>query len=672
VTPPDHAVVEISVSSTGRSRTSLGSADEGNTQVPRTISLRRSPENRPRECRVQIQGMHTLDSKSDWFKRVIEVGLLFVLPLVFSRAFTEQFTYPKKYLAEILIIAGFAVWVLRLLWGKAIWPGRFSLSAPLVLLSSAVLISCVNSAAAAFSFQDSVSFICGPVWVLLLLSEGGGEATVRRTALLAVLAGTLVSAIALLQWAGHDPLLYSGYRIDWGGMVARMHLYSTLGNPNFVAGYLAGTVFLALGYVLAASDVWMKALGSVAAGAMVAAIVGTGSRGAWAGLGIGLFVGAQVWRPWRSRNTVAWKAQKGDQVGRVGVFVLPLLFILASWSVRGQIAVLLGRLWGRMYLWRCSWPMFTGHPLLGNGWGTYQLKYLELQAEFLASHPQLRVYWTNNRLLHNDPLQLLLETGLLGCVALGWVLWAYVRETVTAPGGECLPSTRGWLASGMGGVTAMLIDSLFNFQFSVPPTFLLICTLLAFPSLLAKDSCLGEGLMTKAIPRRRQSSLSPKAQDASALVVDGESPGRCGNRRWLRVGASVLVLTSAGALVFERSRLMLAERDYRSGSLLEDRGDLAMATEAYSRGRALNPLNGRLHFGLARVYYLTHRFPEALTEVMLAEHTYADSHLEVLKGRIQDQMGMGRAALATYRHALELDPTLKSVQADIARLSKDE
>jgi len=39
-----------------------------------------------------------------------------------------------------------------------------------------------------------------------------------------------------------------------------------------------------------------------------------------------------------------------------------------------------------------------------------------------------------------------------------------------------------------------------------------------------------------------------------------------------------------------------------------------------------------------------------------------------LKARILDQMGAARPALVTYRHVLALDPTLKTVQADIKRL----
>jgi Flp pilus assembly protein TadD len=55
---------------------------------------------------------------------------------------------------------------------------------------------------------------------------------------------------------------------------------------------------------------------------------------------------------------------------------------------------------------------------------------------------------------------------------------------------------------------------------------------------------------------------------------------------------------------------------------------------------------------------------------MRVEQTYTDSHQEVLRARILDQMGRKREALAAYRHALWLDPTLTSVQEDIARLSQ--
>ena len=56
------------------------------------------------------------------------------------------------------------------------------------------------------------------------------------------------------------------------------------------------------------------------------------------------------------------------------------------------------QLYGRVYLWSFSWPIFWQHPIVGSGWGAYQLLYLDFQGKFLAAHPEYVGYWTNNRL----------------------------------------------------------------------------------------------------------------------------------------------------------------------------------------------------------------------------------------------------------------------------------
>jgi tetratricopeptide (TPR) repeat protein len=134
---------------------------------------------------------------------------------------------------------------------------------------------------------------------------------------------------------------------------------------------------------------------------------------------------------------------------------------------------------------------------------------------------------------------------------------------------------------------------------------------------------------------------------------------------------SLVVVAGAAALLLQGTRLMLDERDYHSAKLWEDRGELTQAEEVYRRGLVLNPLNGRIHFGLARVLYHAGKYPEALTEAMLAERTYADSHIEVLKGYIQEGMGARRSALGTFRHAVALDPTLKNTLAEIEKLERE-
>jgi tetratricopeptide (TPR) repeat protein len=598
-------------------------------------------------------------------------GLLLVLPLAFCRGFAEQFSTPKLFLAKCLIIAGLAVWGLDRVWAPPRRRVRFSLGLPLLAFSMMALISCLASPVPRFSIMEVEFALCGPAWVLLLACWNHGEAAVRRIAVWTTLAGGLVAGVTMLQRFGFDPVLLGGYRVDWESMVARMRLYSTFGNPNFVGGYLVGTTFAAFALVAASKARWAKTLWLSCALTMLAAIVETGSHGAWLGLAVGLGTAAIILLPTNhSRLTeAAWAGGgvggqdpspsvihrepsphgKGPGITNQSIISLaPSAFwaitILAA-SLAERVA---GQLQRRIYLWRFSWPLFVQHPLVGEGWGTYQLLFLDLQGNFLSAHPDCIGYWTNNGLLHNDPLQLLLETGLLGFAAFAWVLWKYGQEALTVRRSAAGAGVRYAIAASVGGVTAILTDSVFNYQFAVPPTYILLFTLLAIPTML-------------------------RGADTEGDNAGPSSPPRPARRPWglaLQVMASAAVLVAAGGLGWQQTRVLVSERAYQTALDLGDHHDLVGAEIALRRSVGLNDLNGRAHFGLSRVFYARGRSSEALEEIRRAEQTYADAHQEVLRARILEQMGRNSDAAAAYRHAQWLDPSLASVQEDIERLGK--
>ena len=573
--------------------------------------------------------------------RLLELGLLLVTPLAFYRGFPEQFTYLKLVLTEGIVLAGATGWALALIWGSARRPVKSRLAAPLALFTMAVLISCLLSPLPAFSLAEAGSFLCGPLWLLLMLSWGRGEARVRWLAGLVTIAGAAVAAVALLQWAGRDPLVFGGYRVEWGTMRAALRLYSTFGNPNFVAGYLIGAVFLALALAGTAGGFATRILSGTAALAMFAAIIGTRSRGAWVGLIAGLLVARDFWKKAPGGDAPATVPPPGAGTICAGLLPAGLIFWLPNLAQQAQS--LLVHLEGRWGLARASWPMFAEHPLFGGGWGLFQLRHLELQAQFLHAHPEYVRHWTHLRQLHNDPLQVLLEAGALGLVAFGWLLWRYGSEvrSVSPP----MPrSARLWAGASAGGVTALLVDSLLNFQLAVPPTLILLFTVLAFPALLGPG---GGAAESPAADVRR-----PKRKAAAPAL------------------ASVVILGLAGMLAWGIVQRARAEHRLARGLDAERQGAYDRAEREFRAGLGLQPGDGRLHYGLARALYLQDAYPEALAEALRAERTAADSHLEVLKARILDQMGFEVAALQAYRHALWLNPTLKSVPADIERLEK--
>jgi O-antigen ligase len=578
---------------------------------------------------------------------ILGAGLLLVLPLLFSRSFPEQFSYPKKLLAEVLVIAAAGAWAAGVIWGKVVVPRHSSLIWPLAFLAVAVLLSCLNSPVPTLSLVEAEYFLCGPLWLVLLIVWGGGEARMRTLAVLVAAAGTVVAVIALLQWSGHDPLLFGGYRVVWGTMVGRMRLYSTFGNPNFAAGYLIGAIFLALALAGVSSTLAGKTAWCASVTAIFAAIIGMRSRGAWLGLAAGLLMARFVWRGGAASTRSSPFAAATPGIPSAQCLAVPAALAFLASSLGQAAEVLLSRLEGRVYLWRVSWPMFAEHPLLGSGWASFQLRFLDLQALFLQTHPDFVRYWSNIRQLHNDPLQILLESGALGLVAMGWVWWAFGREARRALAGASR-STRLWIGASAGGTTAILVNSFFNFQLAIPPTLLLLFSLLAFPSLLLAGDSTGKESSAPAGPEMEEMKLSSFG---------------------VRVVATLAVVGFAALLLIQVARRTAAEYDYMLALGYERQGEIARAEQVFRQGLKQAPLHGRLRYGLARALYLQGMYPAALAEAELAGRTYADSHLEMLKARIQDQMGLAGPALETYRHALALDPTLKSVQADIERLS---
>jgi O-antigen ligase len=578
---------------------------------------------------------------------LLEAGLLLVLPLVFYRPLTEQFSTPKIVLMEWLVVAGLAASVLAFFWRRGPSP-RSPFAWPIALLAAAVLLSCMNSPAPGFSLDQTRHFLCGPAWLLILVLMGGGAATQTRLARFAAVAGTLVAIITCAQWTGYDPLLFGGFRIIRGSMVQRMYLYSTFGNPNFVAGYLVGVVFVVFSLAIVAQNLAAKLAWLGCSLAILLAIGLTQSHGAWGALIVGWLIWLWLRRSRPALNPEPSRPSASPPVGtglsslKSLVFLPPVVIALTVPMFSNLPGRLMDQLAGRIYLWRLSWPMFAQHPLIGSGWKSFQLRFLELQAQFLARHPDQIGNWSNISQLHNDLLQIMLEAGALGMAAFLWLLWVYAKA-MRAGLSNGDPRTRQLLSASAGGVAAILVDSCFNFQFAVPPTLILLFTLLAFPALLTAPE--------------EQSLIQ-----SSGLRSTG-----------LRILGSVAALVCAAFLFVQTARFAGAELAYARGLRFELSGgaELSTAEQAYRDGLALNPRDGRIHFGLSRIQYRQQKFPAALAEASLAAQTYSDSHLEVLIGRIQESMGMRDAALATLQHALALDPTLKTVQSDIKRLEKN-
>jgi O-antigen ligase len=240
-----------------------------------------------------------------------------------------------------------------------------------------------------------------------VLLQGEGAARVLATAMAG--SGLVASMVALAEYG-------LGHRLILG----------TIGNPNHLAIYVAATgpalVWVAWSWGTRAEPPpgWrLLRLGRLAAllvllALPLATIWLTGCRSAWLAVGAGLLVTVALTRPTRRSRWLALGA------------TLALCLILGGVATRGlgpantfrgpkpASSQWRQRLEGRIYLARISTKLFLARAAKGHGVGSFALRFPEYQAARLAAHPEERSLWTNAHTAHFEPLQVLVELGLVG------------------------------------------------------------------------------------------------------------------------------------------------------------------------------------------------------------------------------------------------------------------
>ncbi len=260
---------------------------------------------------------------------------------------------------------------------------------------------------------SDLALVTAAVTLLLagrVLLQGEGAARVLATAMAG--SGLVASMVALAEYG-------LGHRLILG----------TIGNPNHLAIYVAATgpalVWVAWSWGISSTsrksvpDWRLLRLGRLVAllvllAIPLATIWLTGCRSAWLAVGAGLLVTGALTRPTRRSRWLALGATLalGLVLGGVATLVLGSANTFrdpkpASWQWQQ-------RLGGRIYLARISTTLFLARAAKGHGVGSFALRFPEYQAARLAAHPEERSLWTNAHTAHFEPLQVLVELGLVG------------------------------------------------------------------------------------------------------------------------------------------------------------------------------------------------------------------------------------------------------------------
>lgn len=203
-------------------------------------------------------------------------------------------------------------------------------------------------------------------------------------------------------------------------------VYSYLGNPNLLAGYLIPAVVFSLAAVFAWQRWPAKALAVVMFGINSFALLNTYSRGGWIGLLGALFVFALMLVEWW-RDRLPYRLQKWAIPAVLGLSVLAVLFAVAAVpSVRDRVSsIFVGREDSsnnfRLNVWAAVIDMIRDRPILGIGPGNDAFN----KVYPLFMRPKYTALSAYSVLL-----EITVETGFIGLFCFLWLLLVTTNQAI--------------------------------------------------------------------------------------------------------------------------------------------------------------------------------------------------------------------------------------------------
>jgi O-antigen ligase len=315
-------------------------------------------------------------------------------------------------------------------------------------------------------------------WMLCFLATQTMIRTseVRRTGVILSLYGFALAVFALLQGISSNGRIYWTRLPRMGGWI-----YGPYVNHNHYAGMMEMLVPIPL--VLALSRLIPekpRIMAGVAAAIMVGTIFLSGSRGGMIAIFAELAVLATILL--RHKRTIRIAIATGafavvlvSMLGWLGGKELTARVSSISSEARSEIS---GGM--RLSIDRDALKMFRRKPLLG--WGL---------RSFPVVYPQFRSFYTNFFIneAHDDYVQLLTETGLVGFGIMVWFLVVLYRRAFRKIANSTTQVTGALTLACMLGVTGILVHSFFDFNLQIPANaawFYVYCSLAAAPPLLQR------------------------------------------------------------------------------------------------------------------------------------------------------------------------------------------
>jgi O-antigen ligase len=389
-----------------------------------------------------------------WRSAVVFLVML-ATPFVFGPGLSRPFFTPKTWLF-VAGAVGLLAWTALERRTVAAW-GSMPAVIRVAIAAWAASFAWSGCVAPDVSPESLALGLAGPAWVVGLVASGIPARHILWAHIAAALA---MSLVALAQAAGYDPLALTGQPPVLKGASERLRVYATLGNPNFVAAWLATVLPGSVATALSPRH-YSRLQRTLAWGAVLAtigALAATGSRGGALGAGAGLVA-------------LAASGPRRVVLGMLLATALATTLVLTSSARPVQQT-----LEGRVYIWKVTAPHAFERPAAGFGPGAFELLYPGWEREARSREPDGRRFGGPQQHAHDDYLEALVERGLPGLLSTLLVILSVVLAAARQL------ARRDWhpeLAGGMAGMVAIAAVATVDFPLARPAELAAVWSLVA-------------------------------------------------------------------------------------------------------------------------------------------------------------------------------------------------
>lgn len=192
-----------------------------------------------------------------WFKKnldliieVIFLSLVILAPLFFDRRLGIVFSLSKATIIRILTLIISGLFITKLLLNKNSFYVRTSVDLPIITYLLCTLAAVINSINIYVSFVGSYGRYEGFITILnyaLLFFLAVQIITTyesrRRVMMASVISALAMAIYGIIQRLNLDPY-------EWGGVITNERIIATIGQPNFLAAYIAMAILFGFGLIL--------------------------------------------------------------------------------------------------------------------------------------------------------------------------------------------------------------------------------------------------------------------------------------------------------------------------------------------------------------------------------------------------------------------------------------